>query len=779
MKRDPERPASRGSSLSTLAVLDRLEVGRPILTPRRLKAPYRVKRGGQVETMELVYRYEDDVFEPDDEQSLNLASMIVAQVALNYGLFCREIRFLGFYDSHDRQFLQEMARNTAREVYVKKFLESNPFLRGPASALVPERRDSYLQARLGFPAEVWAGPGRGWQVDRARPAVLSSGGKDSLLSFGLLRELGAEPRAVFVNESGRHWYTALNAYRHFRDTVPGTARVWTNCDRLFTWMLRRLPFIRPDFADVRSDEYPVRLWTVAVFLFGALPLLKKQGLGRLYIGDEYDTTVRRRRFGIAHFDGLFDQSRYFDDALTRYFSLKGWGVEQLSLLRQLSELLVQKVLVQRYPELQQHQVSCHATHLDGELVRPCGRCEKCRRIVGMLLAADADPRRCGYDSAQVALCIEALGSQKLHQEAAGAEQLVFMLEQRGLLPAGGGRGRPRPEVLKLRFDPERSPLSVVPRELRRPLYRILGEHTAGALRRDGREWVEYDPLRDPESAGRERRPRPQAPETSALGPGPKDYVLGELSWLEAKERLAQTDLALLPVGAIEQHGPHLPLDVDAWDADYLARQVAAACSAPRPLVLPLISYGVSYHHEDFSGTFSIRPETLSRLVYEIGLDAARQGIKKLIIINGHGGNVPTLQFAAQTINRDAHIFTCVDTGDTSAADVAKLVETQNDVHAGEVETSTTLATRPELVKMEKARRFVPRFSSHYLDFSSGRSVEWYARTAKISPSGVLGDPTKATREKGERIWKATIDHLVAFVESLKGLTLDEIYERRY
>jgi creatinine amidohydrolase/Fe(II)-dependent formamide hydrolase-like protein len=339
-------------------------------------------------------------------------------------------------------------------------------------------------------------------------------------------------------------------------------------------------------------------------------------------------------------------------------------------------------------------------------------------------------------------------------------------------------------VLKLRFDRERSPLSGVPVALRRPLLRILLEHAEGALRREGRVWREYDPLADREIdrpyPGDRRSGAAAASSADASGRhAANDYVLGELSWPEARSRLQETDLALLPVGAVEQHGPHLPLDIDAWDADYLARRVAAACSRPRPLVLPLIPYGVSYHHEDFAGTLSVTPETLSRMVYEIGVAAARQGITKLIIINGHGGNIPTLQFAAQAINRDAHIFTCVDTGDTSDTDVAKLVDTPNDVHAGEIETSTALATRPDLVRLDQARRSVPRFSSQYLEFSSARSVEWYARTAKISPSGVLGDPTRASREKGEQIWKIMIDHLVAFVESLKGLSLDEIYERRY
>ena len=103
----------------------------------------------------------------------------------------------------------------------------------------------------------------------------------------------------------------------------------------------------------------------------------------------------------------------------------------------------------------------------------------------------------------------------------------------------------------------------------------------------------------------------------------------------------------------------------------------------------------------------------------------------------------------------------------------------NDVHAGEIETSTTLASRPHLVNLEKAKKFVPRFSNRYPDFTSKRSVGWYAHTSKISTTGVLGDPTKGSREKGEQIWKVMIDHLVEFVEGLKNMSLDEIYQRRY
>ena len=167
------------------------------------------------------------------------------------------------------------------------------------------------------------------------------------------------------------------------------------------------------------------------------------------------------------------------------------------------------------------------------------------------------------------------------------------------------------------------------------------------------------------------------------------------------------------------------------------------------------------------------------MVYEIGVGVARNGIKKLVIINGHGGNAPALNYAAQMINRDTKIFVSVDTGESSDPDIYKIAETPNDVHAGEIETSTSLAVRPHLVRMEYAAKSIPQFSNRYLNFTSKRGVAWYAYTKRISETGVMGDPTKASREKGQKMWKIMIGHLVAFVEELKRMTLEEIHQRRY
>jgi len=759
-----------GDPLARLAVLDRLEVGPPEVSPSRLSVPYRVTVDGATHELELAFRWAEPVFEIGNPASENLAAMVGAQVALNYGLFAREIVFHGRFTAADRRFIEVMTENTSREIYVKKLLQENPFLTDAARGLPEEPRDRFTRAKLRFDPTAEAPPGASWEATPERWAVLSSGGKDSLLSFGLLRELQQEVHPVFVNESGRHWFTALNAFRHFRESVPHTARVWTNCDRVFNGLLRLLPIVRPDFQRLRADIYPIRLWTVAVFLFAALPILRKRRIGWLVIGCEHDTTVRLRHRGIPHYDGLFDQSRYFDRALSRYFGRKGWGVTQLSLLRPLSELLIERTLARRYPDLARHQVSCHAAHKEGGRIVPCGRCEKCRRIVGMLVASQVDPALMGYDAAAVEGVLDSLVGKGVHQERPGAEHLAWQLHERGAIPEprlADARGRRHPEIMRLRFHPERSPLDDLPERIRAPLLEVLLAEAEGAVERVGREWRELEPRAGKRSRKQERQPAE-----------PPSCLWGDMTWPEAERRLAEVDLALLPVGAIEQHGPHLPLDVDAFDAELLARKVAEACARPAPLVLPLIAYGVSYHHDDFPGTLSVSNEALAQMVYEIGMSAARNGIRKLVIVNGHGGNAATLRFAAQRINRDASIFTCVDNGETSDPDIYALVETPNDVHAGEIETSTTLAVRPEVVRPGLAKPFVPRFSSTYLDFTSRHSIEWYARTARLSESGVFGDPTKASAAKGKRIWRLMIRHLVELVEHLKGLTLDEIHERR-
>ena len=219
--------------------------------------------------------------------------------------------------------------------------------------------------------------------------------------------------------------------------------------------------------------------------------------------------------------------------------------------------------------------------------------------------------------------------------------------------------------------------------------------------------------------------------------------------------------------------------MDYFDANYLAKKVAENCNDPKPFVLPPIPYGVSYHHSDFKGTLSVTNNALSALVYDIGMSLAHNGIKKIVILNGHGDNVPTLTYAAQMINRDAHIFVCVESGETSDVDLYNLVDTPNDIHAGEIETSTCLAIRPDLVDMDKAIDDTLDLDNVYLDYTSERGVRWYVHTEKLTASGVMGNATRATAEKGMKMWEIMIKKMAEFVETIKNTPSDELYQNRY
>ena len=245
------------NSLDDLIVINKLKIGPVRLEKKRLIAPYRLYLKNSVEKISFICKYEENVFQPENPTDQNLASIIASQVAMNYGLFCKEIIFYGLYDQQDKRFIKEMTENTSREIYVKKFLEPNSFLLEKFKNLPAKPSEKYTNATLKFVSTSlrkntsW----ELWQNDSNKHAVLSSGGKDSLLSYGLLNEIGKDVHPIFINESGRHWYTALNAYRFFKKNIPKTSRVWINSDRIFNWMLRHLPFIRQDFSKIRSDDY--------------------------------------------------------------------------------------------------------------------------------------------------------------------------------------------------------------------------------------------------------------------------------------------------------------------------------------------------------------------------------------------------------------------------------------------------------------------------------------------------------------------------------------------
>ena len=251
----------------------------------------------------------------------------------------------------------------------------------------------------------------------------------------------------------------------------------------------------------------------------------------------------------------------------------------------------------------------------------------------------------------------------------------------------------------------------------------------------------------------------------------RSFYLGELTWLDVEEFLKAHKTVMVPVGSCEQHGPHLPLDTDAYDAFWLS--LKAAEKAQCALVAPPIYYGVSLHHMDFPGTITLSPQTLEQVAYEVGVCLTKHGFKKILFENGHGGNTPALEAAAQRIKAETNAFVAIDTVSLIPDFVEKFIETPYDAHAVEFETSTTLANRESLVVKERiAKPQLTLPKSKYTKIGlkeAGPKVSWAFRTKELSNTGVIGDPTKASKDKGEKAWKLAIERLVDFLKELDDI----------
>lgn len=486
-------------TLESFVVLEKLLVHNIRIEKKKIKADYTIHTfDGRKDSTEFIYTYEKPYFDIYNPHDVNLACMILAQIALNYGLFFRTIEFDGLFDDTDKSFLSYMMENTSREILTNKLLIRNEFIKAPFNQLKAEKRKRYTQSEMIFVNNSFDGmkvKNEASDVDNNKFAILSSGGKDSLLTYGIIKEIG-EPFPIFINEAGRHWFTAVNAYRYFRENIPNTEKPWCSSDRVFNWMLRHFPFIKENYASIRADIYPLRLWTVAVFLFGALPVARKNKTGNILIGDEYDTSIKANIDSITHYAGLYDQSRYFDNALTRYYSAKGWNIKQYSILRSLSELLIMKVLIKRYPYLQRHQVSCHAAHERDGRMYPCGNCEKCRRIIGMMMALDEDPGNCGYNAHQITHALKSLETLSVKQIGSDVAHLYHLLMRKSLIARNEHTKRlakEHPEITCLRFDKGRSIAEEIPVSIRKHVFDIFTKYADGAMERMKNKWVKVIP----------------------------------------------------------------------------------------------------------------------------------------------------------------------------------------------------------------------------------------------------------------------------------------------
>ena len=261
----------------------------------------------------------------------------------------------------------------------------------------------------------------------------------------------------------------------------------------------------------------------------------------------------------------------------------------------------------------------------------------------------------------------------------------------------------------------------------------------------------------------------------SAGPGVRQSSLDRLSWPEVKRAAAMPGSTVIwPFGAIEQHGPHLPLNTDALFADRIVDEVLERVSADLPIWrLPVSCFGFSPEHRGFPGTLSLGAEALLALVMAVGRDLARAGFDRLILFNAHGGQIALLQVAARQLRAELPAMAVLPCFLWSGPEgIARLVpepERHEGLHAALAETSLMLHLAPELVGNER-----PHDGQLGQDWGNAPPPGWSLEgavpdawlTADISVSGVIGDSRRASAELGEALFHALVTGWKQLLEGL-------------
>jgi creatinine amidohydrolase len=248
----------------------------------------------------------------------------------------------------------------------------------------------------------------------------------------------------------------------------------------------------------------------------------------------------------------------------------------------------------------------------------------------------------------------------------------------------------------------------------------------------------------------------------------EEYRYNRLTWAEMNDAIAMQKVILLPTGSTEQHGRHLPIDVDSFLAESVCLE-AGRRAPDKILVLPPVSYGLNLHHIDFPGTIHIEPEVFIAFCVNITKSVAYHGFKKILVVNGHGSNAPLIDLIARktTLGTDS-LCAAVHYINLALEAFKTVQDTPVIAHADEFETSLYLHLAPERVQMEQAgadNDVMGKWLSS--DSTANYPVRFNDYWGRWTNLGVHGDATTATAEKGRVILDAAVDGIVGIVNELQ------------
>ena len=252
----------------------------------------------------------------------------------------------------------------------------------------------------------------------------------------------------------------------------------------------------------------------------------------------------------------------------------------------------------------------------------------------------------------------------------------------------------------------------------------------------------------------------------------KSILYAEHSWPEIKEMADQDKVLLLPIGSVEQHGLHLPLELDSLTAFEMSKK-AALGSNGIALVMPPIYYTYTGNQMDFPGSVDVDPNHIIDYLFDICKSVTQHGFRRIILVSGHGGNTPYLTIVSQKVGNNTPALCCgFEYWDLAREKVSKIIS--HECHAGELETSLLLALKPEVVDMSKAEKDMNIYMNQsdskwaWANFMKGAPVKFEYRWSAFSKTGTLGDPTIASKEKGEQVIDAIIEDFVEYIKEFKN-----------
>ena len=242
---------------------------------------------------------------------------------------------------------------------------------------------------------------------------------------------------------------------------------------------------------------------------------------------------------------------------------------------------------------------------------------------------------------------------------------------------------------------------------------------------------------------------------------------------EATAAIAAARLALLPVGSCEQHGPHLSLDTDAAIAEAIARRLAVELG-DEAVLCPTVGYGLSEHHLAFGGTLTLRPATYLALMDDILESLAHHGLRRVLVVNGHGGNIDALRLVARIARRDRGMLVAPFMWATIAADVAgDTADSPAYGHACEVETSVAMAVIRDRVHPDQIGSPAARHSIDPLTDPPRATIDEPVWLHEWSDDGALGDPRLGNEEAGQKLIDKVVERALGFARRLADRPLPQ------